>query len=462
MHNLQIISPKPSTDTERDPVLLGYAASAKLAERYYFIKKSGGNNIYWDSEEGHIGLTEKHLYGTLSELGVREYDGKNWHEVCDSIIFNAHIKPIILSSIYRPYQAKVIQQNHHWQPNSWREPDVKPDSSVSAASFVQHLERMLGTKAKADYLIDMLAYRYQSRTNVKPHVAFYFYGGQGFGKGIFSSTLAAVFGESAVVTVTDQNSLKSMSGIDIWSKTWAVVDEFDVKAGSACYNNLKTMTGGSSFDSARKGEHFKRYETPAQLIMCSNHAPTFLEADDRRFFVSLWQTEFKPNESKKDYFQNYVKWLECEQGYQAIAGLLQTRDVSKVEIAAHAMFTEEKEQVLALMADGSVDEVLSQLETHDTINVFTSNMFESIWSDYIIPKAVQRHKLMAAGLTPTLAKKYEGKSRTLWLRKGVTLKASNGVAPTLILADGNSVCLKADEGYQHTVNGKTIKDWKDF
>tara|TARA_B110000902_G_C14213721_1_gene552335 strand:- start:569 stop:1462 length:894 start_codon:yes stop_codon:yes gene_type:complete len=297
---------------------------------------------------------------------------------------------------------------------------------------------------------------------VKPHVAFYLYGGQGFGKGIFSSTLAAVFGESAVTTVTDQNSLKSMSGIDIWSKTWAIVDEFDVKAGSACYNNLKTMTGGQSFDSARKGEHFQRYETPAQLIMCSNHAPTFLEADDRRFFVSLWQTEFKPNESKKDYFQSYVKWLECEQGYQAVAGLLQTRDVSKVEIAAHAMVTEEKLQVMALMADGSVDEVLGRLERHDNINVFTSDMFESIWRDYIIPKTVQRHKLIAAGLTPTLAKKYEGKSRTLWIRKDVTLKSSNGVAPTLILADGSSVCLKEDEGYQHTVKGKTIKGWKEF
>jgi hypothetical protein len=462
MHNLQIKSPKLSTETERDPVLLVYAASAKLAERYYYIKESGGQTTYWDSEEGHTTLTAMHLHETLASYGVHEASGKTFAATCKYIIEHTQFRPIILEAIYRPYSPRVIKKNSHWHPNSWREPLVIPDSDVSSEPFVQHLERMLGTKAKADYLIDMLAYRYQSRTNVKPHVAFYLYGGQGFGKGIFSSTLAAVFGESAVSTVTDQNSLKSMSGIDIWSKTWAIVDEFDVKSGSACYNNLKTMTGGSSFDSARKGEHFKRYETPAQLIMCSNHAPTFLEADDRRFFVSLWQTEFKPNESKKDYFQSYVKWLECEQGYQAIAGLLQTRNVSKVEIAAHAMVTEEKEQVLALMADGSVDEVLGRLERHDNINVFTSNMFESIWSDYIIPKAVQRHKLMAAGLTPTLAKKYECKSRTLWLRKGVTLKASNGVAPTLILADGNSVCLKADEGYQHTVNGKTIKDWKDF
>ena len=459
MYKLQTTS---ATSAPKDPVLLGYAASEKLAERYYFITKSGGNNIYWDSEEDHRNLTAKHLHSTLATLGVSEYDGRSFGTICGGIIDYTCFKPIILSDIYRPHQAKVIQQNDHWRPNSWREPTIKPDASISAKPFIDHLERMLGTKDKADYVIDILAYRYQSRTNVKPHVAMYFFGGQGFGKGIFSSTVEAVFGATAVTTVTDQLSLKSMSGIDVWTKTWAIVDEFDVKAGSACYNNLKTMTGGQSFNAARKGEHFKKFETPAQLIMNSNHAPTFLEADDRRFFVSTWETEFKPNESKTEYFKSYVNWLECEQGYQAIAGLLAERDISKVEVSAHAMMTDEKLQVTALMADGSVDEVLGLLETHDSINVFATDMFDSVWTNHDIPKAVQKHKMLAADLVPTQSKRYENQTRTLWMRKGVTLKAANGVAPVLILADGNSVCLKADAGYQYIVNNKVIRGWKEF
>jgi hypothetical protein len=63
---------------------------------------------------------------------------------------------------------------------------------------------------------------------------------------------------------------------------------------------------------------------------------------------------------------------------------------------------------------------------------------------------------------PTLAKKYEGKNRTLWTRNGVTLKATNGVAPVLLMADASTVNLKDDLGYQHVVNGKTIPGWKDF
>jgi hypothetical protein len=70
--------------------------------------------------------------------------------------------------------------------------------------------------------------------------------------------------------------------------------------------------------------------------------------------------------------------------------------------------------------------------------------------------------MLAAGLVPTPSKRYENQTRTLWTRKGVTLKAANGVAPVLLMADGSTVNLKDDLGYQHVVNGKTIPGWKDF
>tara|TARA_R110000787_G_scaffold166214_1_gene279228 strand:+ start:894 stop:2270 length:1377 start_codon:yes stop_codon:yes gene_type:complete len=452
MYNIQSIS--------QPPALNQYEARDRLAQRYYYLRESGGQKLYWDSEELHSNLTDMHLHGSLAAYGVREKDGKAFAAVCKDIINNTAFRPIVLDPIYRPYSASVIQKNDHWRPNSWRKPNVKPNASISAAPFVQHLERMLGSKAKADYLIDMLAYRYQSKTNEKPHVAFYFYGGQGFGKGIFSSTIEAVFGTSAVRTVREQNDLKSMSGIDVWTRTWAIIDEVDVKAGSSCYNNIKTMTGGQSFDSARKGEHFKRFETPAQLIMNSNHAPTFLEADDRRFFVSKWETEFKPHENKTRYFKEYVSWLETKNGYEAIAGLLKQRDVSKVEISAHAMMTEEKEQVTALMSDDVTQDIAAKLDEHKDVNVFDHDMFDAIWIKHELPKAQQKYKMLEAGLGATKQKAYENQRRTLWIRKGFKLVAGNGVAAMLLNEKFNtSVQLKSDLGYQHSVNKKHIKGW---
>ena len=442
------------------PALNQYQASAELAQRYFYLRESGGQKMYWDSEELHTNLTAMHLHGSLAAYGIREKGDQSFAKVCQEIISSTAFRPIILDSIYRPYADSVIQKNHHWRPNSWSAPVVRPDTSVSAAPFVQHLERMLGTKDKADYLIDMLSFRYQSKTNVKPHVAFYFYGGQGFGKGIFSSTIEAVFGTSAVRTVREQSDLKSMSGIDVWTRTWAIIDEVDMKAGSSMYNNIKTMTGGQSFDSARKGEHFKRFETPAQLIMNSNHAPTFLEADDRRFFVSKWETEFKPHENKTRYFKEYVNWLETKQGYEAIAGLLKQRDVSKVEISAHAMMTDEKLEVTALMSDEVTQDIAAKLDEHKDVNVFDHDMFDAIWTKHEVPKAQQKYKMLEAGLGATKQKAYENQRRTLWIRKGFKLVAGNGVAAMLLNEKFNtSVQLKSDLGYQHSVNKKHIKGW---
>ena len=118
--------------------------------------------------------------------------------------------------------------------------------------------------SKAGYLIRMLAYRYQvhdfTKTQ-KPHVAFYFYGKQGYGKTIFSTVLHEVFGPSAVMATPDERSLNSMSFVDIFSRTWAVVDEVNIAKGSTDYNAIKTMTGNTRTDAARKGEHFKyRYK----------------------------------------------------------------------------------------------------------------------------------------------------------------------------------------------------------
>lgn len=429
----------------------------RLAQRYFFVKQTGGNTLYWDSKTGHSNLTSKHLHQSLyayTDFGENDLV-KRAHHIVEMTTF----KPIILESIYKPKQVRVVQQHDHWHPNDWREPELKPDPQADSKPFVDHLTRMLGNKPKADYLIDMLAYRYQSEDNTKPHVAFYFYGGQGFGKGIFSTTLEKVFGESAVRKVIDQNALKSISSIDVWKRTWTIVDEVDVKAGSTDYNRIKTMVGGSTFDAERKGEHFKSHEIPAQLIMNSNHAPNFIEPDDRRFFISKWETTFNQGEeNKEDYFTNYVRWLEREHGYAAIAHLLNTRDISKVQLSAPAMMTEEKEQVTTLMADPAVAEIKAQMEDHPEVNCFDADMFSSVLDE--TPRNQHKYRLQEAGLTPTKHKAYENKRRAFWIRSGWTLNSKNGVAPTLTCkTTGLTLNLKEDKGYRQSVYKKAIEGW---
>jgi len=107
---------------------------------------------------------------------------------------------------------------------------------------------------------------------------------------LFAETLEAIFGKSAVTSVGDQSAMNSLSSVDKWTRTWLIVQEMSIKAGSDVYNTIKTMSTSDSTMAARKGEHFKMHKTPAQIMMMmmSNHAPSFIEANDRRFFISEW------------------------------------------------------------------------------------------------------------------------------------------------------------------------------
>ena len=84
----QQLQPKTITDNE-----LG----TKLAQRYYYIKESGGRKVYWDSEEGHNNLTKQHLYGALLAYGL---NGDNVINRCSTTVDMTQFQPIILEPIY--------------------------------------------------------------------------------------------------------------------------------------------------------------------------------------------------------------------------------------------------------------------------------------------------------------------------------------------------------------------------
>jgi hypothetical protein len=439
-----------------------YQLADWLRGRFYFIKQQGGQTIYYDALTGVRTLTKMHLasqiVGKLIEQNITVDDP---HAFSWDIVKNTHFTPIVLQEVYLPHRPKVvnIQGNHHL--NVWSEPSVKPDNAISAKPFVEHLKRMLGSKAKADYLTDMVAYRYQNpkmQNDKKPHVAFYLYGEKhGYGKGLFAGTLEAVFGESAVIKVIDQSALKSMSAVDVWTRTWAVVEEVDVKKGSTDYNNLKTMIGGSAFSAARKGEHFRKHESPAQLIMLSNHAPTFIEPNDRRFFISEWTTTFESLDEKNSYFNSYATWLKEQGGYSAIASLLAKRDISQVKVEAPAMMTEEKQAVVSLMTDRAVEEIKLIMEERPAAICFNVDMFKPIWDDHDVPKNQQKYKLSEAGLLATPKKRYSGPTFQFWIRKGWQLQVRNG-RKTMLSNKAEQLVkeLENDDGYKAAVEARRV------
>ena len=434
-----------------------------LRDRFYFIKAQGGQSFYYDSQTGVRSLTKTHLVQQLIEQGMKCLGGDVLgHGLM--IIESAFLIPIVLEEVYRPSKPRIVNVQGNYHVNTWADPSVKPDLKISAKPFVDHLTRMLGSKEKADYVIDMVAYRYQTpemQNDQKPHVAFYFYGSKhGYGKGIFAGTPEAVFGESAVNKVIDQSALNSMSAVDVWTRTWAIVEEVSVKKGSTDYNKLKTMIGGGVFNAARKGEHFRKHEAPAQLIMMSNHRPTFIEPNDRRFFISEWSTDFESEQDKNNYFATYIKWLKEQGGYSGIASLLATRDISHVRVEAPALMTEEKKAVIAVMTDRVVEVIKLIMEEQPEAICFTADSFSDVWKEHDASKGQQVHKLTEAGLVRTPNKRYKSKTHEFWIRQGWELRVKNGVTSELYnKSESFSKSLYDDAGYIATVNRRRPPDF---
>ena len=422
----------------------------RLKKRIFFCREQGNQRYYYDVKTGTSNLSLMHIIPMVTDSMPPDYDPGNVHSSDNELrqlIKNTNFLPIAKESVYCPgVDAPVINKDGVYFLNSWRKPACIPRafSSVEearshqgAAPFIEHLQLMLADKfmdldhpdSNAGYVIRMLAYRYQIhdfRKGQKPHVAFYFWGKQGYGKSLFANMLNTVFGESAVRTVSNESALTSGSQVDIFTCTWAVVDETNIKKGSVDYNTIKSNTGQTFIESSRKHEHFKKWYIPAQLIMFGQKEPTFIEPGDRRFFVNRWDTEFESQAAKDDYFDGYTNWLYNEDGFAAIAGLLAVTDISNVRIESPPLMTDDKKMVINMVTDYSVSDIKEIINQHPERICFVASDFEEVWEKYDIKRNQFVYKLAEAGLSDTNKHKYDGLRRRFFIRNSYRLPRSQG------------------------------------
>ena len=230
----------------------------------------------------------------------------------------------------------------------------------------------------------------------------------------------------AIRKVANEGALNSGSQVDIFTGTWAIVDETNINRGSVDYNTIKSMTGQTFVTSSRKHEHFNRFYIPAQLIMFSQRPPTFIEPGDRRFFINRWDTEFESQTAKDDYFKAYTDWLYKEDGFAAIAGLLAVTDISDVRIESPPLMTDDKRMVINMVTDYSVSDIKDIINQHPERICFLASDFERVWDKYEIKQNQFVYKLEEAGLSDTGKHRYEGQRRRFFIRDSYRLLRRQG------------------------------------
>jgi hypothetical protein len=408
-----------------------------LVER--FLK--GDRQHYICLETDNYELTKSSVMGTLNvkfQIGLKD--------ACDAID-GTFMRPWSGKKVYVPNQPKVVLEKGLYHLNLWKPSKVKPSPNPDSKFFEDFLIRCLGSNEKANFVINFLAYRYQNPINKVPQ-ALYLYGSQGQGKSMFAEIITTVFGQSAVKRVGKTGDINSKGSVNNWGRTFLIGEEIDVPKDSIFYSELKSFTGMSTVEADDKFISFGTYEIPAQLIMLSNKAPSFIEMGDRRFFISEWETGLEGND-KATFFNEFTATLR-NGGYESISGLLNNRDLSSYDGFQPPLETEEKKQMMNLSLNPTVQKLICFLDEKTSQRVFEMESFKVIWEeDAILKPEHKKHLLNDAGLKSgkRIRLTEGGSPKSVWIRKEDELIPQDGNKGTLLrLPNGNLV--KAAQVYE--------------
>ena len=390
----------------------------KLLEQRFLLIQDNHNKSYIDTKDNSTVL-----YATVE--GVLMHKFKMCQKDAYTVLKHTYVNSYSGKQCYRPDYAgyNVMNIDDKWVLNTYRKPCVKSNTTLSAQPFIDHLQLAIRDAVTVEFLLDFIAYRYKNpyiNDNIgKPaHALYIFSKAKGQGKSLFTETLTSIFGGTAVKTATTAESLLNDNEYQYWERTWLLADKVKMGDDVRLLDNLKARISKVSDFIHTKDKITFEATLPAQLIMTSNDQPKFINENDRRFCIIEWDTGLR-NGAKEAYFNKYCEWL-LQDGFAAIAGLLENRDLSNYNIRLPPPKTQEKLPEYFKSESVDVERVLEYLSVFPEKIAFKATTFDNL----NIPNKIKEHVLRKGGLVrkrPYL----EGNKLSIWIREGYKIKAGN-------------------------------------
>jgi len=346
---------------------------------------------YYDTITERNDYTSVSIMAILNELG---FDPQHCYKIQQALANKARLLMEYGGSVFEPNGDAVISRDGLGYVNLWKPLAYEPKEG-DVSPFLEHLKLVLKDDFKVEFVLDFLAHRMQN-PNEKAHQALYLYGRQGSGKGTLKTVMQEVFGASAVKYAGNSEAVKA---IENWNRTFFIVDEIEVKKSSADYDQIKALIVEKNMEGRLLYQNHKTHSVMSQLIMFSNHSPSFLEKDDRRFFVAEWSVPFEiDSEEHAQHFEAYHDWIAT--GIPALGHFLLNRDLSNYKPFSAPPMTIEKKQALSLATDSQVEKIIDFLNDNPQQVLFTLDDIKSgISADKFLKDSALAYSLIAAGMT---------------------------------------------------------------
>ena len=149
----------------------------------------------------------------------------------------------------------------------------------------EFLDVFLTRKEEQLKFLDWLAWCLQNEGDKPAWAPFFYSSTKGSGKSTLSKLVGRLFGEENTVTLNGVEKLTSRFNTTVLTSKLVILEEVSLKTESPQSNAMKTFITEKEATVELKGQEAERVEQLCCFLLTTNHLPTWIEKDERRYYL---------------------------------------------------------------------------------------------------------------------------------------------------------------------------------
>lgn len=335
--------------------------------------------------------------------------------------------------------------------NTWTRPAYR-SLGINAADYgvaEEFFNWLFPREPERNRVLDWLAWNLQNE-NDKPAWALFLYSEKkGTGKSKFTTLFEALIGKENVSRAYSVSNLTSRFNMPTLTSKLVIAEEVKLQAGTQASNALKTFITEPNSMSEMKGMEAQMVEQRCCFILTSNHAPLWIEPDERRYYVLDIDHEGHASGPRTDKFIDLMVRLDAliadPASVARLYNALMTRELSpdfnakSLSITKHA--TAIMQQIQNTATQVSTEALREHLDGQNTNYIAEADLVTYVQQTLRGNVETIRHKMTELGWHRQKVKwggvDYD---RVLWVRGDYSVYRGQLVAP-----DGTKTAIKTQD-----------------
>lgn len=320
-----------------------------------------------------------------------------------------------------------------WQTPAYRSIDVEPDLGLAEGFFT----RMFPREAEREMFLNWLTWSLQNEGDKPAWAPFLYSETKGSGKSTLCKLVAKLFGEENSVTQNSVDKLTSRFNMTALQSKLVISEELRIKPGSAAGNTLKTYITETETLAERKGQEAERIRQYCCFLFTSNHLPTWVEPEDRRYYMIEIDHDGHATGARSESFARNIgilhEKMEDPSFLSAVYRALMQRELSDEFNAKTLNVVKDATQLMKRLQGSSkrvVVEMLKETLGVRKLNAIPQQFVAILMKDLGAHVASMKHIMPELGWTP-----YEVKwdrieyRRKLWVAPGYHAEDGKLIGP---------------------------------